>query len=147
MIEGLVLLLLKMIELLQALYQELFDLLLCQFRLYLVQHRRYINVTEERFNVLKIIKPFMNNIGKSAIIIDHDLIFLDYFSENMMVFIGMPAVEGSAFGPYSLNEGMNLFLKDLGVSFRRDLNSRKSKTNKEGSKIDRMQKEKGDYFY
>jgi len=89
----------------------------------------------------------MNNIGKSAIIIDHDLIFLDYFSENMMVFIRTPAVEGSAFGSYSLNEGMNLFLKDLGVSFRRDLNSRKSKTNKEGSKIDRMQKEKGDYFY
>ena len=106
----------------------------------------YLDV-EERLNVAKVIKSFMNNIGKSAIIIDHDLIFLDYFSEKMIVFMGTPTIEGSAFGPYSLNEGMNLFLKDLGVSFRRDLDSRRPKANKKGSKIDRMQKEKGNYFY
>jgi ATP-binding cassette subfamily E protein 1 len=47
----------------------------------------------------------------------------------------------------ALREGMNLFLKGLGMTFRRDLDSGRPRVNKEGSRLDRRQKEIGEYYY
>jgi ATP-binding cassette subfamily E protein 1 len=46
-----------------------------------------------------------------------------------------------------MEEGMGLFLKDLGITFRRDKDSKRPRANKEGSQLDTSQKSKGIYFY
>jgi len=42
---------------------------------------------------------------------------------------------------------MNLFLKQVGITFRRDPESGRPRANKIGSLKDREQKEKGEYYY
>jgi len=42
---------------------------------------------------------------------------------------------------------MNLFLKDIGITFRRDEESNRPRVNKFGSKLDREQKAIGEYYY
>ncbi len=42
---------------------------------------------------------------------------------------------------------MNEFLKRVGLTYRRDINTGRPRVNKPGSKLDREQKEKGAYYY
>jgi ATP-binding cassette subfamily E protein 1 len=102
---------------------------------------------EQRIHVAKALKDITRARKKSAIVIDHDLMFLDYVSERLLVFTGTPAKQGIAKGPFGMREGMNLFLKDLGLTFRRDENTHRPRPNKQGSVKDRIQKEKGEYYF
>lgn len=106
----------------------------------------YLDV-EQRLFVSKLIKNIMEERGKTALIVDHDLLFLDYFSERLMVFRGKPSKEGTATGPYYLEEGMTKFLCDLEITLRRDHESQRPRINKPGSVKDREQKESGKYYY
>jgi ATP-binding cassette subfamily E protein 1 len=38
-------------------------------------------------------------------------------------------------------------LKEMGVTFRRDLTTRRPRVNKEGSRLDRHQRKIGEYYY
>ena len=42
---------------------------------------------------------------------------------------------------------MNAFLRELGVTYRRDASSGRPRVNKPGSRLDRYQKEIGEYYY
>jgi ATP-binding cassette subfamily E protein 1 len=42
---------------------------------------------------------------------------------------------------------MNKFLKELSITYRRDENTGRPRINKEGSRLDRLQKDSGDYYY
>jgi ATP-binding cassette subfamily E protein 1 len=106
----------------------------------------YLDV-EQRLIISKIIKDLMEIRGKAALIVDHDLLFLDYLSQKLLVFEGKPAVSGNAKGPFDMEIGMNLFLEDLKISFRRDQESGRPRVNKEDSVMDREQKSKGKYYY
>ena len=46
-----------------------------------------------------------------------------------------------------MKEGMNSFLRDVGITFRRDPATKRPRVNKEGSKLDREQKRSGQYYY
>jgi len=102
---------------------------------------------KERMAVAKIIRRIMEKEGKAALVVEHDVYFIDMVSQALMVFSGQPGKHGIGMGPFSLREGMNLFLKDLGITFRRDEDSNRPRVNKLGSKLDRMQKEIGEYYY
>jgi ATP-binding cassette subfamily E protein 1 len=64
-----------------------------------------------------------------------------------MVFNGNPGTKGTANSPVNLREGMNSFLKDMGITFRRDATTKRPRVNKENSKLDNFQKEIGEYYY
>ena len=64
-----------------------------------------------------------------------------------MVFSGEPGKKGIGRGPFSLREGMNLFLKDLGITFRRDEDTNRPRVNKIGSTLDRQQISIGEYYF
>ena len=64
-----------------------------------------------------------------------------------MVFTGKPAINGQVNGPFSMEDGMNMFLKELNITLRRDQLSNMPRINKEDSVKDRQQKEKGKYYY
>ncbi len=106
----------------------------------------YLDV-EQRLLVSKVIKDFMFMLEKAAIIVDHDLLFIDYFSEKIMVFDGIPAVKGVANEPMSMQDGMNKFLKDLNMTFRRDPESNRPRANKPESQKDREQKAENKLYY
>ena len=42
---------------------------------------------------------------------------------------------------------MNLFLKELKITYRRDIESGRPRVNKNNSKLDREQKLSGNYYY
>ncbi|MDP2750897.1 MAG: ATP-binding cassette domain-containing protein, partial [Nanoarchaeota archaeon] len=106
----------------------------------------YLDV-EQRLLVAKIVREFMEHKGSSALIVDHDLLFIDNLSERLIVFNGEPAVNGDAKGPFSMKDGMNIFLKDLNITVRRDHDSGRPRINKEESVKDREQKSKGELYY
>jgi ATP-binding cassette subfamily E protein 1 len=106
----------------------------------------YLDV-EQRLVISKIIREFMEMNGKTAVIIDHDLLFIDYISDRLLVFEGNPAVHGSAKGPFEMAEGMNLFLKDLNISFRRDEETKRPRANKIDSQMDQIQKKENTLYY
>lgn len=106
----------------------------------------YLDV-EQRLIVSKIINDIMLKSAKTAMVVDHDILFIDYMSDRLLVFDGKPALEGISKGPYEMEEGMNGFLKDLKITFRRDDESNRPRVNKEDSVKDREQKSKGKYYY
>lgn len=106
----------------------------------------YLDV-EQRLLISKIIKHVAEERGATIMVVDHDLLFLDYLSNKLLVFEGEPAVFGEAKGPFKMEEGMNLFLKDIGITFRRDPDSNRPRANKVGSVKDREQKKEEKYYY
>lgn len=101
----------------------------------------------QRIQAAKTIRRVMEKQGRSALIIDHDVYFLDLVSDSMMVFGGEPGTHGTCAGPFSLRDGMNRFLADADVTFRRDNDTLRPRINKPGSRLDRQQREKGEYYY
>lgn len=106
----------------------------------------YLDV-EQRLLVSKVIGDLMAAQGKSALIVDHDLLFIDYLSTGLLVFEGEPAVTGRAEGPFTMEQGMNAFLDGLQITFRRDEESGRPRVNKLGSQKDREQKGNGKLYY
>lgn len=100
-----------------------------------------------RMYIARLLKRMMDKRGKPAMVIDHDVYFIDLASDRLLVFTGTPGVEGRSVGPLDLKEGMNLFLKDLGITFRRDYQTHRPRINKPGSNLDREQKRRGEYYY
>ncbi len=119
------------------------SILLCLSRkadLYLLDEpSAYLDV-DQRLAVAKAIR------GRTALVIDHDLLFLSYISDRAMVFTGESGKYGEA-EITGLREGFNKFLKEVGVTFRRDEESKRPRANKPDSQKDREQKERGEYFY
>ncbi|TAJ43828.1 ribosome biogenesis/translation initiation ATPase RLI [Methanofollis fontis] len=101
---------------------------------------------EQRMNLVRVLKHHAEGKECGVLVIDHDIYLIDMISERIVVFDGEPGVAGEAKGPFSMREGMNLFLSNLGVTFRRDKSGR-PRINKPESFLDREQRSKGEYYY
>jgi ATP-binding cassette, sub-family E, member 1 len=106
----------------------------------------YLDV-EQRLLVSKIIKNVSKEREVTILVVDHDLMFLDYLSDRLLVFSGEPAKNGLLRGPFNMEEGMNLFLKELGITLRRDQSSHRPRVNKVGSVKDREQRSENKLYY
>ena len=106
----------------------------------------YLDV-EERLNVARTIRRVIEAQNVPAFVVEHDVVTQDFIADRLMVFSGEPGVNGMANLPTSLREGMNVFLKEMDVTFRRDAVTRRPRVNKEGSKLDTFQKQIGEYYY
>ncbi len=106
----------------------------------------YLDV-EERLNMARTVRRIVQNHNVTAFVVEHDVVAQDFVSDRLMVFTGKPGVEGKANLPVSLRKGMNMFLKEMGVTFRRDPTTKRPRVNKDGSKLDKFQKQIGEYYY
>jgi len=106
----------------------------------------YLDV-EERLNMAKAIRRVVENHNVTAFVVEHDVVTQDFIADRLMVFTGKPGSEGTANPPTTLRKGMNMFLKDMQVTFRRDPATKRPRVNKEDSKLDKFQKEIGEYYY
>ena len=102
---------------------------------------------EQRMIAAKVMRRFAESAEKTVLVVDHDIYLVDLLSERIMVFEGEPGILGIAHAPLEMREGMNDFLEGLGITFRRDEEARRPRVNKPGSRLDRMQKEQGEYYY
>jgi ATP-binding cassette subfamily E protein 1 len=105
----------------------------------------YLDV-EQRLAVGKAIRSHMDITDCSALVIDHDLTFIDFLSDKIMVFSGEPAIKGTAQGPFTVSDGMNKLLAYLNITVRRDKDSKRPRINKTDSVLDREQKQEGKYY-
>ncbi len=106
----------------------------------------YLDV-EERLNMAKTIRRVVEAHSVTAFVVEHDVVTQDFIADSLMVFSGEPGVKGEANPPTSLRKGMNVFLKEMNVTFRRDSTTRRPRVNKENSKMDTFQKDIGEYYY
>ena len=90
----------------------------------------------------------MANEGElTVLVVDHDLMFIDNLADKLLVFTGKPGEEGAVQGPFTKPEGMNLFLKELDITLRRDPSSGRPRINKPGSVTDREQRASNNWYY
>ncbi|MCA9478237.1 MAG: ribosome biogenesis/translation initiation ATPase RLI, partial [Nanoarchaeota archaeon] len=106
----------------------------------------YLDV-EQRLALSKVMSTMMEVKRASALVVDHDLLFVDYISKRLLVFEGEPAIKGRVTGPFSMEEGMNNFLSGLDITFRRDEANNRPRVNKIDSQKDREQKLSGNLYY
>jgi ATP-binding cassette subfamily E protein 1 len=106
----------------------------------------YLDV-EERLAVAKSIRRTVEEKHAFAFVVEHDIVSQDFIADRLMIFDGKPGLEGHAGKPIPLREGMNGFLSQMDMTFRRDPTSGRPRVNKLGSKLDREQKGIGEYYY
>jgi ATP-binding cassette, sub-family E, member 1 len=102
---------------------------------------------EDRIALAKFLQRFVRAQGKSAVIIDHDMQLIDLVADSLVIFEGETGLSGVGSSPVRKETGMNQFLKALSITYRRDEDTGRPRVNKEGSRLDRSQKDAGDYYY
>jgi ATP-binding cassette subfamily E protein 1 len=103
--------------------------------------------SSQRLQVAKSITWTMEKRSKAALVVDHDVYFIDMIADSLMVFSGEPSKYGIGEGPFDMRRGMNIFLKEVRVTFRRDQETHRPRVNKPDSRLDREQRECGEYYY
>jgi len=106
----------------------------------------YLDI-EERLTMARTVRHIVEERNVAAFVVEHDIIVQDFIADRLIVFTGNPGKNGLAKSPISLLDGMNMFLKEMGVTFRRDPQTKRPRVNKEGSQLDRYQKSIGQYYY
>ncbi|CAI5950936.1 unnamed protein product [Closterium sp. NIES-65] len=115
--------------------------------IYLIDEPSAYLDSEQRIVAAKVIKRFILHAKKTAFVVEHDFIMATYLADRVIVYEGQPSVDCTARTPQSLNSGMNLFLSQLDITFRRDPTNFRPRINKMDSVKDREQKNAGTYYY
>ncbi|MFX1482348.1 MAG: ribosome biogenesis/translation initiation ATPase RLI [Promethearchaeota archaeon] len=102
---------------------------------------------EQRLATSSAIRRLVHNNMKTAFVVEHSILMADYLSDSLVVFGGVPGRSGTASSVRTLRSGMNTFLKEMGVTFRRDPQTGRPRVNKDGSQLDSQQKASGEYYY
>ncbi len=105
----------------------------------------YLDV-EQRLAAAKAIQRVIKSKEVAGAVIDHDLVFIAFLSDRLLAFSGQPGISGLAKSVQPVKEGMNSFLKELGITCRKDPETGRPRVNKLGSVMDREQREKGRYY-
>merc|ERR1712098_571917 len=99
--------------------------------------------SEQRLGAAKVIKRFILHAKKTGFVVEHDFIMATYLADRVIVFEG----QASANTLQPLLSGMNKFLGQLEITFRRDPNNYRPRINKLDSIKDCEQKASGNYFF
>jgi len=106
----------------------------------------YLDV-EQRLATIRAIKRVIKSTSSAAFVVEHDIMAVDFLSDRLIVFEGIPGVQGRARSPCPMEEGMNDFLRALNITFRRDVETKRPRVNKPGSRLDIEQRARGKFYY
>lgn len=115
--------------------------------IYLIDEPSAYLDSDQRIAISKVIKKYIYNKNKTAFVVEHDLIVATYLADKIVVFEGEPGKTSHATSAVNIEDGMNVFLKMLDITFRRDPENLRPRVNKRNSAKDREQKEKNKYFF
>ena len=113
--------------------------------LYLLDEPSAFLDVENRLQLVKILKRIIENKESSAVIVDHDLHLISQISNRIMLFSGKPEKFGKA-EIVKTYEGLNNFLKNLNITFRRDPETGRFRANKLFSQLDIEQKKRKEFL-
>ena len=102
---------------------------------------------EQRVQATTAIRRYAENHDETVLVIDHDIYMIDLLADRLVVFDGEPSEYGHAGVPQEMRAGMNDFLEDLDITFRRDERTKRPRINKPDSQLDRKQKRQGEFYY
>jgi len=102
---------------------------------------------EMRLQVAQLLRKSIEELKKAGFVVEHDIITQDFIADSILVFDGIPGLEGKAMAPQSLRDGFNTFLKIMGITFRRDSITKRPRVNKLGSNKDTYQKRINEFYY
>jgi ATP-binding cassette, sub-family E, member 1 len=123
------------------------DCLTTEADVYLLDEPSAFLDVEMRLNMAMVTRKSIESIKKSAFIVEHDIITQDFISDSLIVFKGEGGVSGYAGTPQDLRSGMNEFLQEMNITFRRDLSTGRPRVNKFDSNLDKYQRKIGEYYY
>ena len=106
----------------------------------------YLDV-EDRLSAARTIRRVIETKKVTALVVEHDVVAQDFIADRLMIFEGEPGIRGYANPPTDLRDGMNTFLENMKITFRRDPQTKRPRVNKDGSRLDREQKDLGEYYY
>lgn len=92
------------------------------------------------------LRRFVKRGDAPCLVVDHDLLLLEYLADRAMVFEGDPGTEGVGRSPQAVESGIDRFLESVDTTFRRDPDTGRPRANKPGSQKDREQKAAGNYY-
>ncbi len=116
-------------------------------QLYLLDEPSAFLDVEERFNVARALRRLVDSRQAFAFVVEHDIVAQDFLADRIMVFDGVPGKVGNGSRPLPMREAMNIFLSHMGVTFRRDPDTKRPRINKPDSKLDKEQKDAGEFYY
>ncbi len=114
--------------------------------LYLLDEPSAFLDVEQRLAVAKLLNKLVDLREKSCIVIDHDLLFLSQVGSRAIVFSGEPGIKGYVKEVKKIKDAFNIFLEQVGITFRKDSQTGRPRANKPNSQLDLEQKEKGEYW-
>jgi ATP-binding cassette subfamily E protein 1 len=114
--------------------------------IYLIDEPSAFLDVEMRLAAAKAIKRTIEGKKKAAFVVEHDLIMMESIADRIILFEGVPGLKGKTTGPMSVVDGMNRFLKDVDITFRRDPETGRPRANKPGSKLDELARKTGRYY-
>jgi len=123
------------------------DCLSTEADIYLLDEPSAFLDIEMRLTVAQLLRKSIEDLKKSAFVVEHDIITQDFIADSILVFEGTPGIEGRALAPLNLRDGFNLFLKMMGITFRREKETKRPRVNKIGSSKDTYQKRINEYYY
>jgi len=117
--------------------------------LYLLDEPSAYLDADERMSMARLLRRQVERQAVSALVVDHDVYFLDLACDALMVFSPETPDKsrGKGEGPFPMREGMNRLLRTVDITFRRDAETLRPRINREGSVLDREQRAKGEYYY
>ena len=117
--------------------------------LYLLDEPSAYLDADERMSMARLVRRQVELQAVSALVVDHDVYFLDLACDALMVFRpdASDGSRGLGDGPFAMREGMNRLLRTVDITFRRDAETLRPRINREGSVLDREQRAKGEYYY
>lgn len=104
---------------------------------------------EQRVNLSKVIKRYVFHNRKAVFMVEHDISVALAVSKEVnarVINFNRGKYGADATHPHNMHSGMDIFLCNLGVTFRRNEKSRRHRINRPGSSKDIEQKKAGKYF-
>ncbi len=102
---------------------------------------------EQRLASAKTIRRIVEKNRNAAFVVEHDVVYIDAVADRLMVFEGTPSLLGQVGSPSNMRDGMNKFLKMVGITLRRDARTGRPRVNKLDSRLDKNQKAAKEYYY
>jgi ATP-binding cassette, sub-family E, member 1 len=117
--------------------------------LYLLDEPSAYLDADERMAMARLLRRQVERQAVSALVVDHDVYFLDLACDELMVFEpdAPDGSRGRGEGPFAMREGMNRLLEGVNITFRRDPETLRPRINREGSVLDREQRGRREYYY
>lgn len=116
--------------------------------LYLLDEPSAYLDADERMAMARLVRRQVERQAATALVVDHDVYFLDLACDGLMVFGGSPdGRTGRGEGPFVMRDGMNRLLAGVRITFRRDAETLRPRINQDGSVLDREQRAAGEYYY